>query len=104
MDKKGVEYQHFPPKMFVSECRKYSELKPLCCVSENFWYRKCLDKKGGVSRYSVEVFCFTVPKNFVWESFTVAIVSGTENIWIRGGGGYRDFPSEFFVSQCCKFS
>ncbi len=36
-----------------------------------------------------------MPKNFVWESFTVALISGTENIWIRGGG-YQDIPWKNF--------
>ena len=44
----------------------------------NFGYRKGLDKRGGVSRYSVEVFCFTVPKNFVGEPFSVSLISGIE--------------------------
>ncbi len=44
----------------------------------NFGYRKGLDKKGGVSRYSAEVFCFTVPKNFVGEPFSVSLISGIE--------------------------
>ena len=36
------------------------------------------------------------------ESFTVAIISGIEEVWIRGGGGeYHDFPSKF-LSQCTE--
>ncbi len=47
-----------------------------CCI--NFGYRKGLGKKGGVSRYSVEVFCFTVPNNFVGEPFSISLISGIE--------------------------
>ena len=36
-----------------------------------------------------KIFCLTVPKIFVGESFTVALVSATEKVWIRGGGVSR---------------
>ena len=39
-----------------------------------------------------------MPKNSVRESFTVAIISGIEKVWIRGVG-YHDFPSKF-LSHC----
>ena len=42
-----------------------------------------------------------MPKNFVGESFIVAIISGIEKVWIRGGGEYHDFPSEF-LSHCIE--
>ena len=29
-------------------------------------------------------------------SFTVAIISGVEKVWIRDGGKYQDFPSQTF--------
>ncbi len=51
-----------------------------CCII--FGYRKSLDKKGGVSKFSVETFLSHSAVNFSRD---------------------RDFPSEFFVSQCCKF-
>ena len=41
-----------------------------------------------------------MPKNFVGESFIVAIISGIEKVWIRGGE-YHDFPSEF-LSHCIE--
>ena len=38
-----------------------------------------------------------MPKISVGEAFSVAIDSGVEKNWIRGGGkGYQDFPSKFF--------
>ena len=55
-----------------------------CCC--NFGYRKFWDKQGGVSRFSVEIFCLTVPKVFVGNSFTVALFSGIEKVWIIRGG------------------
>ena len=30
------------------------------------------------------------------ECSTVAIISGIEKVWMRGGGGYQDFPSKIF--------
>ena len=40
-----------------------------------------------------KIVCLTVPKISVGESFTVALISGIEKIWIKGGG-YQDFPSK----------
>ena len=37
-----------------------------------------------------------MPKISVGESFTVALNSGTEKVWIRGGGEYHDIPWNFF--------
>ena len=62
-----------------------------CCI--NFGYRKSLDKRGGeYPRFLSKIFCLTVPKISVRESF-VALISGTEENWRRGGGEYQDFPS-----------
>ena len=38
-----------------------------------------MDKRGGgVSRFSFEFFCLTVPKNSVGEPFSVSLISGVE--------------------------
>ena len=37
-----------------------------------------------------------MPKTSLGESVTVAIISGIEKVWIRGGGEYQDFPSQNF--------
>ena len=37
-----------------------------------------------------------MPKTSLGESFTVAIISGIEKVWIRGGGEYQDFASKVF--------
>ena len=63
--------------------------------------------------FQSEIFCLTVPNISVGQSFTLAIISGIEKVWIREGGAYQDFPSKFFcltVPQnfrrgslyCCK--
>ena len=54
----------------------------------------------GYQDFTSKVFCLTVPKNSVGESFTVASISGIEKVWIRGGGSIKFLPRKFFVSQC----
>ena len=44
-----------------------------------------------------------MPKISVGESFTVALISGTEKVWI-GGGEYQDFPSKNFCLTVPKIS
>ncbi len=46
-----------------------------------------------------ETFCLRVPKTFVGESFTLALISGTEKVWIRRGS-IKYFRGKLFVSQC----
>ena len=127
---------------FVSQSRKSPKGILYCCSKVG--YRKCLDKKGGVSRFSVEKFLSHSPENFrrgivycciifgdrktldkrggeyqdflskifrltvrkisVGESFTVALISVTEKVWIERGGSFKVFRRTFFVSQCRKFS
>ena len=59
----------------------------------------------GCHNFPSKNFCLTVPKNFRrGGSFSVSLISGTEKIWIRGGGGegeYQDFPSKF-LSHCTE--
>ena len=40
-----------------------------------------------------------MPKIFVGESFTVAVISGTGKIWMREGGGVSGFSTEKFLSH-----
>ena len=68
-----------------------------------FGYRECLDNRGGLSIEILhrKIFCLTVPKTFVGESFTVAIFSGIQKVWLRGME-YRDFPSKIFCLRMPK--
>ena len=74
-----------------------------CCI--NFGYGKSLEKRGDQD-FTSKTFCLTMPRISVGGSFTVAIISGIEKVWIRGegGGGYHDFPSKFFCLTVPKFS
>ena len=66
-----------------------------------------MDKRGEYQDFQSKIFCLTVPKIFVGESFTAALISGTEKVWIGGGWGgegvSRFSVENFFVSQCRKF-
>ena len=59
--------------------------------------KKYMDKRGGgeYQDFPSKIFCLTVPKIFVGESLTVAVISGTGKVWIRRGE-YQDFPSKIF--------
>ncbi len=73
-----------------------------CCI--NFGYRKGLDERGQYQDFPSENICLTVPKIFVGELLNVALISGTEKTWIKGGGSIKIFRGKFFVSQCRKTS
>ena len=51
---------------------------------------------GEYQDFPWKIFCLTVPKSFVGQFFTVAIISGIEKVWIRGGGGIKIFRRKFF--------
>ena len=91
----GREYQDLPSKVFCLKVPKNFVGEPFG-VSENIWYRKILCLRGLCQDFPSKTFCLTVSKYFVGESFTVAVTSGTGNVWIRWGGGNQDFPLKFF--------
>ena len=62
-----------------------------------------MDKRGGGSiKIFRRKFFVSVPKIFVGESFTVALISGTEKVWRRGGGGVSRFYIENFLSHSAE--
>ena len=66
---------------------------------------KSLDRRRGVSRFCVEIFCLTVPKISLGESFTVALFSGSEKVYgQQGGGEYQDFLLKLFCLKVPNFS
>ena len=74
-----------------------------CCI--NFRWRKNLWTRGGkrVSRFSIKDFLSHSAENLRREFFTVALLSGTEKVWIEGGE-YQDNPSNFFCLTVSKIS
>ena len=57
----------------------------MLCIRINMIAKKFMDKKGGVSRFSLEFFCLTVLKNFAGQHFRVPLISGIENFYAQGG-------------------
>ena len=51
--------------------------------------------------FSIKSFCLTVAKASIGESFTVALSSCSEKVWIRGGGVSR-FSVEFLLSHSAE--
>ena len=87
------------PKNFVEE---------IFCFRISLVSKNVRDKRGGrYHDFPSKIFCLTVPKISVGESFSVSLVSGIEKVWIKEGGGVSRFFVEyflFFVSQCRKVS
>ena len=97
----GGVWSFYVEKFLSHSADKFRRGILYCCI--NFGYRKSLDKRVEYHDFLSKIFCLTVPKTSVWESFTVALISGIEKVWIRGGS-ITIFCRKFFVSQCRKFS
>ena len=56
-----------------------------------------MDKREGeASRFPSKITCPKVPKNSVWELFSLSTISGIENILDKREGEVSRFPSEDF--------
>ena len=56
----------------------------LCCVSDNFWWRKSLWERRGEGQYRKfpsKIFFLRLPKPFVGEPFSLSLVSGIEIVY-----------------------
>ena len=93
-------YHDFLSISFVSQCRKYWQMNPsVLCFRKLPVAKKFMDKRGGEYQdFPSKIFCLTVPKNFVGEFFTVALISGTEKNWRREG------VSRFYVEKFLSHS
>ena len=59
--------------------------------------KKLMNKRGGsINSFRRKFFCLTVPKNFVWEPFSVSLISGTEKFFMLQKVMSR-FSVEFFL-------
>ena len=77
LDKRERGVSRFSVGNFLSHrAEKIRRRINYCCSF--FGYRKSLDKKRGVSNFPSKIFCFTVPKIFLGESFSVSLFSGIE--------------------------
>ena len=53
-----------------------------------------------MSRTPSKNFCLTVPENAVGELFSLSLISGTEENWMRvWGGGLSRYTAEKFLSH-----
>ena len=60
---------------------------------------------GGYEDFTSKLFCLTVPKFSVGQSFTVALIFDSEKIYGQEGGGeYQDFPSNIICITVPKIS
>ena len=80
IDMRGGSIKVFHRNFFVYSAENFHWGILYCCI--DFVYRKSLNKsgRGVVSRFSVKIFCLTVPKFSVRESFTVALTSDIEKV------------------------
>ena len=103
LDKRGGgEIQILRRNFFSHSAESFRRGILYCCI--NFVYQKSLDKRrGGYQDFPSKIFCLTVPKVFVEESFTVAVMAGTGNVWIRRGS-FKIFRRKIFVSQWRKLT
>ena len=62
-----------------------------------------MDKKGGVTKFSAEIFCLTVPKTYVVEPFSVSLVSDNEK-FCSSVGYVTVFRRKTFVLTVPKLS
>ena len=53
----------------------------MMCVRKFLVAKKFMDKKGGVSTFSVGNFSVTVPKNFIEEPFTASLIPGIKKFY-----------------------
>ncbi len=76
-----MEYQDFLSTFFVSQCQKNSQVNlSLLFFRKIPVAKKILDKRGEYQDFPSENFCLTVPKNFVRQLSSVAVISGTGNV------------------------
>ena len=88
-------------KIFCLNNKKF-RCGTLRCLRK-FWLSKNFMHKKGISLFSLEFFCLTVPKNFVGEPFCVSknFWYG-KKLWLKRGG-YHDFPSNICLTVPKKF-
>ena len=79
----------FYRKIFVSQSRKISYRNPsLLCFRKVLVATKFFDKKGGgYQDFASKYFRLTVTKNAIGEPVNISLISGIENVWMRGWRG-----------------
>ena len=49
-----------------------------------------------------KTLCLTVPRIFVWKHFSVSLLPGAEEVWIREGEAISRFSDENFLSHSAE--
>ena len=94
----------FSRRFFFSQCRKHQQRNiSVLCFRKFLVAKLFMDKKGEYQEFPSKIFCLTVPKNFVAESFSVSLTSGIQKIYATEGY-LTIFCRKCFVSQCRKIS
>ena len=81
-----------------------SFVKEPFCFPEIFWYRKKLWIRGGISRFSVEIFISHSAENFRKEILLFLRKFLVSKSFMDEKGGITFFRQKFLVSQCRKMS
>ena len=77
------EISWFPIEQLLSHSIKEVRTWTLLFLRKSLVPKFLWIRRGkGVSPFSVENFCLTLPKNFVGESFIVSLFSGTESVFV----------------------
>ena len=93
----GREYYNFPLKLF---CLTVHFVEEHFCVSESFRYRKILWIRVEYHDSLSKICCFTVPKNFVGESFIFSEIWGAKKFMHKKGISL--FSVEIFLSRSAE--
>ena len=82
---------------FLSHSAEKYRRGTLYCVI-NFGYRKSLCFRGLCHDFPSKIFCLTLPKHFVEETFSAVLQKFpvAKKFLDNGGGEYQDFPSKIF--------
>ena len=97
------EASGFCRNFFFSQDRKNFTREPFC-FPENFWYRKKLWIRGGISRSSVEIFVSHSVEKFCKGILLFLRKFLVSKSFMHEKGGITFFRRKFLVSQCWKIS
>ena len=74
---------------FLSHSAEKCRRGTLLCFRKFLVLKNVRDKRGGgYHDFLSKLFCFTVPKNAVGEPFSLSLISGMEEVRMRGWGGW----------------
>ena len=98
MDKREEEVLRFSVHTFLSHSTEKLRRGSLPCSRKIMRSKTVRHKRGGEYQYfPSKLFCFTVPKIFVGESFSVSLISGIKKFRIGGGEEVSRFSVVIFL-------